>query len=423
LSSSSSAISESALQFQNHLPRFEHLVRQLARFEARTFLIAGSSASEPDLAAFLGPAHIGRCFIVGGEGIEPHLGYFTEMEREEASATGLALLDPATLGLAELQRDVSSRGELAAAVWLRALELVSASPGPLVMAGRLPTDELIDALPELERHGWPAVGGNAVVLGARKEKSAWEVGQIRLSARGTCEAFRCVARMLSEAELVGDELHYQGEPLTGGRLRRGVSLVLAGHGLDQPAGNILAAGYDSAIPHSQGSMDHVLRPGESLVVDLYPKGHLFADCSRTFCLPPVPEAVSRAHTEVILALRKAEANARAGVTGRSVQDAVCDSFEEAGFDTPRSKPGLTSGYVHSVGHGVGFELHELPNFRSSDEDGLLAAGDVVTLEPGLYSPAEQWGIRVENLYLVGETLENLTPLPESLDPREWAGLE
>jgi Xaa-Pro aminopeptidase len=345
------------------------------------------------------------------------------MEREEAAATGLKELDPVTLGLAELRRDSKGSGGFVAAVWLRALEIVGATPGPLLMSGRLPADEMIGALPELEERGWSVVGGNSLLLAARKQKTAWELEEIRRAASGTCEAFRCVASMLAECEAQGGRLHLQGEPLTGGRLRRAVSRVLAGHGLDQPAGNILAAGYDSAIPHSQGSMDHVLCPGETLVVDLYPKGHLFADCSRTFCLPPVPEAVAHAHAEVLVALRKAEAGAKIGVTGRSIQDAVCDSFEEAGFDTPRSKPGLTSGYVHSVGHGVGFELHELPSFRSCDEEGLLAPDDVLTLEPGLYNPAERWGIRVENLYRVGPTLENLTAIPESLDPREWPGLQ
>ena len=86
-----------------------------------------------------------------------------------------------------------------------------------------------------------------------------------------------------------------------------------------------------------------------------------------------------------------------------------------------SHPGTTRGYVHGLGHGVGFELHEYPSFRRhAGPEGVLAAGDVITLEPGLYEPEQGFGVRLEDLVaLVADGSENLTPLPYELDPRAW----
>ena len=79
--------------------------------------------------------------------------------------------------------------------------------------------------------------------------------------------------------------------------------------------------------------------------------------------------------------------------------------------------------MHGLGHGVGFELHEFPSFkRHTEGEGLLAVGDVLTLEPGLYDPdpLTGFGIRLEDLVSLGEAgPENLTRLPYELDPRAW----
>ena len=102
--------------------------------------------------------------------------------------------------------------------------------------------------------------------------------------------------------------------------------------------------------------------------------------------------------------------------------AVCEAFTARGYATPLSEPGTLQGYVHGLGHGVGFELHESPSFkRHAEEEGRLEIGDVLTLEPGLYDPdpATGFGIRLEDLVHLDEAPENLTPLPYDLDPRAW----
>ncbi|HVF59831.1 MAG TPA: M24 family metallopeptidase [Thermoanaerobaculia bacterium] len=260
---------------------------------------------------------------------------------------------------------------------------------------------------------------------AAERKQDRELGEVRRVAAGTTAALRRVAALLAAAEERAGELWLGGGRLRAGRLRSEVAQVLAGWpggALEQPEGNILAAGRDAAVPHSTGEDERVLRAGEAIVVDLFPRGHLFADCTRTFCVGEPPEALRAAHTAVRAALERAKAAARSGVHGWDLQEAACRAFEAAGWPTLLSSPETTAGYVHGLGHGVGYELHEQPSFRkAAGPEGVLAEGDVFTLEPGLDDPPAGWGVRLEDLVALGPggALELLTALPYDLDPRAW----
>jgi Xaa-Pro aminopeptidase len=237
---------------------------------------------------------------------------------------------------------------------------------------------------------------------------------------------RRVADRLAAATVMDDELWLEGERLTVARLRSEVGQVFASHGLEQPKGSILAPGEEGGVPHSAGTPERVLRAGESFIVDLFSRSSrhgLFADCTRTFCVGEPAPALRRAHALVLAALERAHLRARPGVRGWELQEEVCDLFEAEGLPTQISTPGTARGYVHNLGHGVGFDLHEQPIFRkAAGAEGVLREGDVFTLEPGVYEPdAGGFGVRLEDLvYLGPEGLENLTPLPYDLDPRAWA---
>ncbi|HET7324262.1 MAG TPA: M24 family metallopeptidase, partial [Halococcus sp.] len=101
-----------------------------------------------------------------------------------------------------------------------------------------------------------------------------------------------------------------------------------------------------------------------------------------------------------------------GATGAEVHDAVCDVYEDAGEPTLRDDPETETGYIHGTGHGVGLAVHELPSL--SFGGGELEAGNVVTVEPGLYDPAVG-GVRIEDFVVVTEDgYENLTDYPKTL---------
>jgi Xaa-Pro aminopeptidase len=406
------------------------LERELADRGCDALLVVAGSSRDPDLAPFVGPVHLGRSFLLlprsGSDGATPRLGFLTPMERGEAAQTGLELLTPAALDVERWLRERPEPARFWGAVLGRALELAGVSGGRVALAGHLGAGHAVGLAAELAGAGHTLVDGHEVVRLLRKRKQAHEIDGIRAAAAGTVAAFRQVAALLARAEAAeagaDSSLAVDGAPLTIGRLRERVFRVLADHRLEQPEGNIIAPGEEGALPHSIGTDERVLRQGESLVVDLFPRGLLFADCTRTFCVGEPPEPLARAHGLVLEALRRARAAARPGVRGWSLQEETCAILGDGGFPTPISHPGTERGYVHNLGHGVGHELHEYPSFRKqAGAEGVLREGDVITLEPGLYEPDEGWGLRLEDLLVLGADgiAEDLTPLPYDLDPRAW----
>jgi Xaa-Pro aminopeptidase len=307
----------------------------------------------------------------------------------------------------------------------------------VALAGQAPAGEVYGACAALARQGWEWVPGNELVRLARKRKTAAELDAIRQAAAAAGEAMRAVASCLAAAREAprnappaaggGRGLWLDGRPLTVGWLRSEAARVMAAHGAEQPFGNILGAGAEAGVPHSAGTDERPLSAGEPLIVDLFPRvarrdrPPLFADCTRTLCAGEPPPELARAHAAVLGALTDARRLAVPGARGWDIQEAVCLRFEAAGYPTPLHQPGTTTGYVHNLGHGIGYELHELPIFRKvAGAEGVLAVGDVFTLEPGLYDPQAGYGVRLEDLCHLGpDGLEVLTPLPHALDPLRW----
>jgi Xaa-Pro aminopeptidase len=385
--------------------------------------VLAASARDPDLAPFAGPAHVHACFLLAPRRGEPCLGFLTPMERDEAAATGLRLLTPEALDVARWAREGAPEEVMLASVLERALLLGGVAPGSrLALAGHTGAGLAAAVVERLAASGWSFVPGHDLLLRVRQVKSRRELEAARQAAGGVAAALRRVAALLAAAEPRGAELWLEGEPLRAGRLRRAVAGELAARGLEQPEGNILAAGGDAGVPHTAGGDERVLRPREALVVDLFPRGFVFADCTRTFCVGEPPPELLAAHAAVLEALRLAHRSAVPGARGWGLQEQVCALLGRHGYPTPIDHPGTTRGYVHGLGHGVGFELHEYPSFRRhAGEEGVLESGQLFTLEPGLYDPEGGWGVRLEDLVAIGpDGAENLTPLPYALDPRAWA---
>ena len=396
----------------------------------RALAVVANSSRDPFVAPFTGAARLGQCLLIAPRGQAPRLGFLTPLDRDEAAGSGLQTFDPEMLDVERWNRAGASPAELLSGVLSRALHLAELAPGRLALAGLIGAGTVIEACSQLGREGWRFIAGEPLVLDLRKRKTPAQLEAVRAAATGAVAALGRVAELLAAARIDDGrirgepergELWLEGEPLRVGRLRQAIARELADRGLEQPDGNIVAPASAGAVPHTSGHDRQALVAGESLVVDVFPRGRMFADCTRTFCVGRVPEPVARAHAEVVEALELARRRARPGVRGWSLQERVCERLDAAGYPTPITRRGTTRGYVHGLGHGVGFEVHEYPSFKEeAGEEGLLEAGDVITLEPGLYDTEAGWGVRIEDLYAVGDDgLENLTPLPYDLDPRAW----
>jgi Xaa-Pro aminopeptidase len=251
----------------------------------------------------------------------------------------------------------------------------------------------------------------------RRVKNETELAGIRKAQRGTEAGMAAARDMLRAAEPSNGVLMLDGEPLTSERLKARIIEVFNEHNLVSDE-MIVAHGGQAASGHDMGSGP--IAPGEALVIDLFPRDRetgCYADMTRTFVVGEISEELAEYHRLVHEALMKSIEAVKAGAQGREVFQLVCDVFHEAGYPTQLSKqPGevLNSGFFHGLGHGVGLEVHEAPWL--SRDPSRLVAGDVVTLEPGLYR--EGWGgVRLEDLILVTEDgAENLTDFPYDLTP-------
>jgi Xaa-Pro aminopeptidase len=251
----------------------------------------------------------------------------------------------------------------------------------------------------------------------RRSKNATELRGIR-NAQKACEAALDASReLLRRARPNGAGLEVDGEPLTCERLKRIIEDVFADHEVEGTE-MIVSHGPQTAVGHDLGSGQ--IGPNEPIVFDLYPRDKAtgcYADMTRTYVVGEPPDEVKEWHRLVKEALDTSTARLKPGVNGRKLYEEVCDIFQNAGYKTQLNKqPGevLQDGFFHSLGHGVGLEVHELPSLGRIGHD--LVPGDVVTIEPGLYRSGVG-GLRLEDLVLVTKDgYEVLTDYPYDLQP-------
>jgi Xaa-Pro aminopeptidase len=252
----------------------------------------------------------------------------------------------------------------------------------------------------------------------RRVKTAAELAGIRRAQRAAEAGMDAARALFRQAAQNGDGLAVDGEALTVERVKTTMAQVFAAHG-SSADDFIVAPGPQGAVGHDMGSGP--IRAGVPIVIDVWPRDNetaCFADMTRTFVIGDVPDDVARWHALCKQALDAAVSDIRDGADGRAIYDTTCDIFEAAGERTQRTKEAgrtLADGFFHGLGHGVGLEVHEQPGLGLAAKN-ALRAGDVVTVEPGLYRQGFG-GVRLEDLVLVTEQgAENLTRYPYDLAP-------
>jgi Xaa-Pro aminopeptidase len=251
----------------------------------------------------------------------------------------------------------------------------------------------------------------------RRVKSETELAGMRRAQRAAEGGMDAARGLLRRASQNGAGLEVDGEPLTCERIKAAIAEVFTKHGMTFDE-FIVSHGAQSAVGHDMGSGQ--IAAGEPVVIDLWPRDietQCYADMTRTYVVGEPAEDIVRYHTLCKEALDRSLAAIRAGVPGAEVFGLVCELFHEAGQPTQLSKTDgevLQDGFYHGLGHGVGLEVHEAPSLGRAP--GAMVAGDVVTVEPGLYKHG-YGGVRLEDLVLVTDGgAENLTDYPYDLEP-------
>jgi Xaa-Pro aminopeptidase len=250
------------------------------------------------------------------------------------------------------------------------------------------------------------------VTGIRATKTDTEVDHVRSAQRANEAAMAAAEELIAGAQVRDGTLYHDGDPLTSEAVKTEIEVTLLGHGcaLDE---TIVACGAEAADPHERGSGP--LSADEPVIVDIFPQNKetkYHADMTRTFCRGTPSETVEEWFDVTDEAREAALDVVEAGVTGEAVHDAVCDVYEEAGLPTLRADESTETGFIHSTGHGVGLDVHELPHVSPGGAE--LESGHVLTVEPGLYDP-DVGGVRIEDIVVVTDDgHENLTDYPVEL---------
>lgn len=337
-----------------------------------------------------------------------------EADRLQEAAPGVEIFDPYELGLDELVargmrwHDIDAELCARAAARLGTRRLVVPGALPVAVADRLRADGVEVVSDELE------------FIRRRRSKNASEIEGVRRAQAAADAGMAAAAELLRTASARDGVLVHDGEALTSEAVRARIREVCAERGAPADEDIIVAAGPAGASGHEQGSGP--VPAGVPVIVDIWPRDErsgCFSDMTRTFVTGGEPaEDVVRWHSLAHTALQRVYEQVRPGVTGRDLFAAACDVFEEAGEPTQRTKPEgetLRDGFFHSLGHGVGLEVHEEPALGRTGADPLVP-GDVVAIEPGCYRNG-YGGVRLEDLVLVTEDgFERLTDFSYELTP-------
>jgi Xaa-Pro aminopeptidase len=368
-------------------------------------LVPMHEAMHPSFRWITRGAKVTRGYAVKLAGRDPILISYP-MERDEAAATGLAMRLIHDFGYDAIFKSAPNAAEGYVAFFDAVLRELGAK-STVAIVGQLPFPLYLGIAEGLGARGWSVWrGSDDLVQLARKRKEPWEVEAIRSAGERTEQVVDRVREVLRNATIGDRQLIHDGRPLTLGDLKRLVSHEIAARGMVEDHDTILSQGRDAGIPHSRGDADAIVRPSVPIVIDIFPSDRAtgyFFDLTRTFCVGPIPDELRRIHADVLEAFELARAEMHAGTFASSYQALVCDFFEQRGYATTRSHPATLEGYVHSLGHGVGLDVHEKPSFSLSPSNGdEIEIGDIVTIEPGLYFPDREMGVRIEDTLVVGD---------------------
>jgi len=240
----------------------------------------------------------------------------------------------------------------------------------------------------------------------RSLKRQEELEAIRYAQRAGEKAMEAAIALIAGAEEKEGMLYFKGEILTGAKVNSAIDHTLLDFGCEAEE-TIVSCGGDTANPH--GTTEGPLRANAPIILDIFPrskKKRYFADMTRTVLRGEASEKLKAMYETVLEAQEKALGMVKPGMQASEIHNAVCNLFEAKGYHTYRS--GSKAGFTHSTGHGVGLDVHELPGVGESSF--ILEAGNVITIEPGLYYPGIG-GIRLEDMVLVTEKgCENFTRL-------------
>ncbi|MCD6356767.1 MAG: aminopeptidase P family protein [Anaerolineaceae bacterium] len=373
--------------------------------------ICGALQNNPDMVYFTGIHHVNNTDLFKICGEEPILFHMVDMESEEAAKSGIKSHSYfAKKPLGDYFKEAN--GDLIGALAKRieeAFNAIGLTKGKVAMSGKVELgyqyaliERIKNLLPNID---FVSFLKDSPIEKARMTKSPDEINHIYKIGQVTTEVIGRVQRFLQEQQAADGHLVFPGgSPVFIRDIKNRIRSWLAELDADNPEGTIFSIGSDCGIPHNVGNPDDMIPLGVPIVFDIFPceaGGGYFYDITRTWCLGYAPAEVAELHQQVLAVHDQIIDELKVGEPFKTYQDRTCELFNKMGHQTIAEKSTTTEGYIHSIGHGVGLNLHEKPfSGIASAPDDILKEGVVFTIEPGLYYSNKGMGVRIEDtLYL------------------------
>lgn len=397
-------------------------------------MVVGSADHNPPMVYLTGTGHVTGAVLVKKPNETGTL-FCNDMEREEAAKAGLKIVTFGTYPYMDILNEAGGDHTLAGAIRLKKmLGDCGITKGRVGLYGHTEVSNILALLerfkeiaPEITIFGEP--GDRSLFLYAMETKDEKEITHIRRMGKLTTEVVKRVADYLTNSPVRKDEvlLKEDGTPLTIGDVKSRINLWIAELGAENPEGTIFAIGRDCGVPHSAGTPSDTLRLGQTIIFDIYPceaGGGYFYDFTRTWSLGYATPEAQKLYDEVKAVYERLQGEFDLNACLKDYQRLTCELFEKNGHPTVMSNPSTQEGYVHSLAHGVGLNIHERPwSGLTAADDNILKPGVVFTSEPGLYYPDKNMGARIEDTYWVNPhgKIEVLAEYPYDfvLEMKNW----
>ncbi len=237
--------------------------------------------------------------------------------------------------------------------------------------------------------------GDGYTVSYRRVKNDYEIESIRKAQVIADRGFDFLLKLISERKT----------ELTEKEAAAKLEYFMKENGAEDLAFSVISAfGDNTALPHAVPT-ERKLKEGDALLFDYGAKINGYcSDITRTVFFKNASEKQKTVYGIVLNAQLKALGKIKAGITGREIDAAARDYIASFGY---------ASLFGHSLGHSVGLDIHESPNYSPS-ENSVIAENNVITIEPGIYIEGE-FGVRIEDLAVVKNGgCENLTSSKKEL---------
>jgi len=381
-----------------------------ALMEARNLdaiIVFGNAEHNPPMTYLTGGGHVSHATLIKKRGQGAML-FHNDMERDEAAKSGLKLISYSDYDALALHKQANGDSLLAAAMRLELmLKDADLTSGRVGIYGTYDLSAVFGMLTHLQKllSAIEFVGEareDSIFMRAMETKDEAEIARIRKMGKITTSVVGKVRDFLTSCNVREDEilLNKDGFPLTVGAVHSKIRLWVAEQGAELPSGFIFAIGRDAGVPHSAGTPTDLMKLGQTIVFDIYPAeagGGYYYDFTRTWSLGYATPEAQGLYDQVKEIFNTLNDNFDLNTPFANYNIMTCEYFESKGHQSPLHTKAPVEGYVHSLGHGVGLNIHERPfSGLTSGDDHRLAPGVVITSEPGLYYPEKGMGFRIED---------------------------